>query len=220
MPRMNQKGVLQRDMTLKEGYYVFQSYWAEKPMAHIYGHNWPVRWGGAGEKRLVKVYSNCATAELFLNGKSLGKKRRDSQDFPAAGLRWMADFAPGKNHLRVVAAKNGVTVEDEIEFEYQTAKWGSPAALKLAEIARDAKTATVEAMLYDAAGVLCADARNVVRFSLAGAGRLIDNLGTPGGSRVVQLANGRARISLERGGAATVGVDSEGVAPAFVRIEA
>jgi beta-galactosidase len=221
VPRMNQKGVLQRDMTLKEGYYVFQSYWAEKPMARIYGHTWPVRWGGEGEKRIVKVYSNCPTAELFLNGKTLGKRRRDSQDFPAAGLRWMAAFAPGKNRLRVVAAKDGVTVEDEIEFEYQTAKWSTPAALKLAEIARDTKTVTVEATLHDANGVLCADARNVVRFSLAGAGRLIDNLGTPDGSRVVQLANGRARISLEHGvGTAKVAVASEGVAPGFVTIEA
>jgi beta-galactosidase len=221
VPRMNQKGVLERDMTLKEGYFVFQSYWAEKPMAHIYGHSWPVRWGDEGEERVVKVYSNCATAELYLNGKSLGTKQRSCQDFPAAGLRWMAAFAPGKNHLRVVAEKDGVEVEDEIEFEYQTAKWGAPAALKLAEVARDAKTVTVEATLHDANGVLCLDARNVVRFSLAGDGRLIDNLGTSWGARVVQLGNGRARISMERGaGAATVGVDCDGVAPAFARIEA
>ncbi|HEV2134851.1 MAG TPA: glycoside hydrolase family 2 TIM barrel-domain containing protein [Terracidiphilus sp.] len=221
VPRMNQKGVLERDMTLKEGYYVFQSYWAEKPMAHIYGHSWPVRWGGEGEERVVKVYSNCATAELFLNGKSLGTKKRNCQDFPAAGLRWMAVFAPGENHLRVVAAKDGVMMEDEIEFEYQTTKWGASATLKLAEIARDAKTATVEATLHDTSGVLCLDARDVVRFSLAGEGRLIDNLGTASGSRVVQLGNGRARISIERGaGAATVGVAGEGLAPAFVTIEA
>ena len=221
VPRMNQKGVLERDMTLKEGYYVFQSYWAEKPMAHIYGHTWPVRWGGEGEQRIVKVYSNCASAELFLNGKSMGTKQRNSQDFPAAGLRWMVAFAPGKNHLRVQAKKNGAATEDEIEFEYQTEKWGAPAALKLAEVARDAKTATVEATLYDASGVLCLDARNVVRFSLAGEGRLIDNLGTSAGSRVVQLGNGRARISLERGaGPAMVGVASDGVAPGFVTVEA
>ena len=38
VPRVNQKGVLERDGALKESYYVFQSYWAEKPMIHIYGH--------------------------------------------------------------------------------------------------------------------------------------------------------------------------------------
>ncbi len=105
VPRVNQKGVIERDMTKKEGYYVFQSYWTEEPMAHIYGHTWPVRWGAEGEARIVKVYSNCPTAELFVNGESAGTRQRNSQDFPAAGLRWMVKFAPGKNHLRVVASK-------------------------------------------------------------------------------------------------------------------
>ena len=62
----------------------------------------------------------------------------------------MVKFKPGKNHLRVLAGKDGVTVTDEIEFEYQTAKWGKPARLALAEIARDAETATIEATLFDA----------------------------------------------------------------------
>ncbi len=221
VPRINQKGVIERDMTRKEGYFVFQSYWSEEPMAHIYGHTWPVRWGAAGQARMVKVYSNCPTAELFVNGKSAGERRRNSQDFPAAGLRWMVNFAPGKNHLRVTANREGVTVSDEIELEYQTREWGRPARFKLAEIARDAGAATIEATLCDADGVLCLDARNAVRFSLAGKGCLIDNQGTSTGSRVVQLYNGRARISIRcNGGPLMAGVTSEGIAPAFVTIPA
>ena len=219
VPRINQKGVLERDMTKKEGYFVFQSYWSEEPMAHIYGHSWPVRWGTEGEQRMVKVYSNCPTAELFVNGKSAGVRHRDSQDFPAAGLRWMANFVAGRNHVRVVAKKGTVIVSDEIDFEYQTEEWDKPAKLVLTEIGRDASTATLEATLFDANGVLCLDARNVVRFSLAGVGNLIDNLGTSTGSRVVEMYNGRARISIERnGGASIVSVVSEGIAPAFVSI--
>ena len=87
IPRINQKGVVERDLTKKESYFVFQSYWAEKPMAHIYRHSWPVRWGREGELRIVHVYSNCDRAELFLNDKSLGTLQRNSQDFPAAELR-------------------------------------------------------------------------------------------------------------------------------------
>jgi beta-galactosidase len=190
-------------------------------MVHIYGHTWPVRWGAEGEPRIVKVYSNCTNAELFVNGKSAGQRTRNSQDFPAAGLRWMVPFVPGKNHLRVVATKGAVTVSDEIELEYQTAKWGKPARLTLAEVARDEGSATIEATLRDADGLLCLDARNVVRFSLAGSGRLIDNLGTSTGSRLVQLYNGRARISLKRnGGASTAGVASEGIPPAFATVQA
>jgi beta-galactosidase len=221
VPRVNQKGVVERDLTKKEGYYVFQSYWSDEPMVHIYGHTWPVRWGAEGEPRIVKVYSNCNTAELFVNGKSAGQRIRNSQDFPAAGLRWMVPFAPGKNHLRVVARKNDATVSDEVEFEYQTANWGTPARLQLAEIARDADTATIEATLFDAKGVPCLDAKKVLRFSVAGSGSLIDNQGTSTGSRVVQLYNGRARISIRRnGGASTAAVASEGIPPAFVSISA
>jgi beta-galactosidase len=219
VPRINQKGVIERDMTKKEGYFVFQSYWTEEPMAHIYGHTWPVRWGSEGQARMVKVYSNCPTAELFVNGESAGKRQRNSQDFPAAGLRWMVKFSPGENYLRVVARKNGVTVSDEIEFEYQTRKWEKPARLALAEIARDANFSTIEATLFDANGVLCLDAKTVVRFSVAGCACLIDNLGTSTGSRMVQLYNGHARISLQRnGGASAAGVACEGIAPAFVTI--
>ena len=32
IPYVNQKGLVERDLTKKEGYYVFQSYWATKPM--------------------------------------------------------------------------------------------------------------------------------------------------------------------------------------------
>jgi hypothetical protein len=50
-----------------------------------------------------------------------------------------------------------------------------------------------------------------VRFSLAGSGCLIDNQGTSTGSRVVELYNGRARISIRcNEGACTAGVTSEG----------
>jgi beta-galactosidase len=219
LPRMNQKGLIERDLTPKEGYYVFQSYWAEKPMAHIYGHSWPIRWGEAGESKMVKVYSNCPTAELFLNGVSCGLRKRNSQDFPSAGLRWAVSFRDGENHLRVVAAKQGVEVTDEIAFLYQTAKWGKPARLELREIDRKGSHVTVEARLFDASHVACLDARERVRFGLAGDGLLLDNLGTSSGAREVELYNGRALISLEtNGGVSQLSVASKAMASAFLRI--
>jgi beta-galactosidase len=218
VPRVNQKGVIARDMTKKEAYYVFQSYWSEEPMVHIYGHTWPVRWGDAGEEKMVKVYSNCEEVELFHGGKSLGVKRRNSQDFPAAGLRWTLPFPAGENALRAVGKRAGKTVSDEIKFVYETRKWGAPAAFVIAESSRDAGRVTVEARVVDAAGVTCLDARNVVRFSVAGKGKLVDNQGTPWGSRVVQLGNGRARISVEVKGACQVGVAADGVPAGFVGV--
>jgi beta-galactosidase len=213
VPRINQKGVIERDMTKKEGYYVFQSYWAEKPMAHIYGHSWPVRWGKANEPRTVKVYSNCPEAELFVNGVSAGKRKRDIQNYPAAGLRWEIPFKKGENKLRVVATSaTGEKVTDEISFGYQTEAWGEPAKLALRVVARQGDAVTLEATLVDAKGLLCLDARNVVRFGLVGDGRLLDNAGTSTAARVVQLYNGRARITMQRGKDGCVaGVASEGI---------
>jgi beta-galactosidase len=182
-------------------------------MAHIYGHTWPIRWGAPGEQKMVKVYSNCEKAELFLNGRSLGSRSRNNQDFPAAGLRWMTPFVEGTNKLRVVAQKGSTTVTDEIEFNYQTQTWSAPAKLTLTELPREADKVTVEASLLDAQGILCLDARTRVRFSIAGSGRLIDNLGTPTGSRVVELANGKTRITVQRNGSETtmVAIQAKGV---------
>lgn len=219
VPRINQKGVIERDMTKKESYFVFQSYWSDAPMVHIYGHSWPIRWGDEGELKMVKVYSNCDKAELFLNGKSIGVKHRNSQDFPAAGLRWMTLFVHGKNNLRVIATRGKVTVKDEINFDYQTEKWGAPSRLALSEIGREAidgkEIITVEGRLYDANGVLCLSARNLVHFTLAGDGTLIDNRGTSTGSRVVQMYNGRTQISLSCTGNVTIGISSQRVETAF-----
>ena len=220
IPRVNQKGVVERDLRKKESYYVFQSYWAEKPMVHIYGHTWPVRWGDQGEARPVHVYSNCERVELFLNDKSLGMKHRDSQDFPAAGLRWDAVFANGQNRLRAIAMKNGTTIVDEIELTYQTEKWGVPASIHLQEKDRQDDLVTVQATVLDSLGVQCLDAATWVRFSLEGAGRLLDNMGTARASRVLQVANGRAEISFVCGGSCTITVKPDGLEAAYLKFEA
>jgi beta-galactosidase len=219
VPRVNQKGLVERDLNLKEGYYVFQSYWAEKPMIHIYGHTWPIRWGDPGEQKLVKIYSNCDTAELFLNGASQGSKKRSSQNFPAAGLHWLVAFRAGENALRATASRNGRIVSDEIHFEYQTQKWGKPVRLDLREKTREAGTVTIEAWLFDVHNVRCLDARNLVHFKIVGDGALHDNLGTSTGSRSVQLYNGRAEIRLQtNAGKSVVSVSSQALPTAFLNL--
>lgn len=219
IPYVNQKGLVQRDMTKKESYYVFQSYWSKKPMAHIYGHNWPVRWGDKGEEKMIKVYSNCEKAELFINGKSYGVKKRNSQDFPAAGLRWNAPFINGKNHVSVIASMGKQVVKDSIDFEYQEEKWSKPAMATLQKIAQQNDTATIEVKLYDDKHVLCLDAANWVRFGLIGDGKLIDDMGTAAGSRYIQLYNGRAIIRIKtNGGKSVASAKVEGVPVVFLNL--
>ena len=64
----------------KDSYYLYQSLWTEPPMLHLFPHwTWP---GREGQIIPVLVYTNCNAVELFLNGKSLGEKRKE---FPAQG---------------------------------------------------------------------------------------------------------------------------------------
>ena len=219
VPYMNQKGVVERDFTKKESFYVFQSYWTEKPMVHIYGHSWPVRWGEAGEEKMVKVFSNCERAEIFLNGKSYGIKSRNSADFPAAGLRWNLVFESGKNTLEVRAWKGKTIVRDTVHFDYETRSWGKAARLVLSKTASENGISTVEARLYDAQGVQCLDSSQLVTFSLSGDGKLIDDRGTSVGSRKVQLYNGRAIIRIEeRGGSSVAAVSTPGIETVFINL--
>lgn len=219
VPYVNQKGVIERDFTPKESYYVFQSYWTEKPMIHIYGHTWPVRWGEKDEKKEVLVYSNCDEAELFFNGVSQGVKKRNSQDYPAAGLRWSCKYNEGVNDIRVVGRKGKTSVEDQITQEYQTASWGKEAtgALRILSVSDD--IACVEYQLYDANGVRCLDSKKYVAFELAGDGELICNQGTSTGSRKLQVYNGRARINVRlNGGKSVLSVKSETIPTIFLSL--
>lgn len=220
VPRVNQKGVQERDGTPKESYYVFQSYWSDKPMIHIYGHTWPVRWGKADEDKQVKVFSNCGEVELFVNGVSAGVKQRDIKSFPASGLNWMVKFKEGENTLRAVGRRDGKDFDDEIRLKYQTTPWEKPSQLVLRVVSRNGNTVTLEAEAMDSAGVQCLDAANLVRFGVAGDGVLLDNLGTSTGSRVVQLYNGRADIGiLATGRQFVASVSSDGIPTALLTVK-
>jgi len=197
IPYLNMKGIVERDLTKKEAFYVFQSYWATEPMVRIYGHSMTTRWGDTDEQKLIRVYSNCSQAELFLNGVSLGVKKRNINDFPCAGLRWNGVFNEGDNHVKVVAVQDGVEVTDELNFRYQTEKWGEPTQLKLTARKLEDGRVFIEANIFDDRGVFCPEATNFIRFGIAGDGKLIDNLGTIHGSSLVQLAGGKAGIYID-----------------------
>lgn len=220
VPYMNQKGVVERDFKKKESYYIFQSYWTEKPMVHIYGHSWPVRWGEPEEEKMIKVYSNAPEVELLVNGVSHGTKKRNVSDFPAAGLRWMVNLREGGNTIQAIAKKDGHTLTDEIKQQYQTAKWDAPAKLVLEKVAEESGFMVLEAYLQDAQGIYCLDAANWLHFNLAGDGTLVDNQGTSDGARKVQAYNGRARIKVQlTKGEAVVSVASAGMPTAFMTLK-
>lgn len=198
IPYVNQKGVVQRDGTPKESYYVFQSYWSSKPMLHIYGHSWPVRWGKPGEPKEILVYSNCPEVELFVNGVSQGRKKRNSQDFPAAGLRWNVPLREGNNKITATGYDGKLRLDDEIQQEYQTRTWGKPSRILLTQTTQDAETILVQAELIDENGIRCLDACQFIEFGCTDSEALLRNQGTAQGSRRIQAANGRASIRVNK----------------------
>ncbi|NPA37511.1 MAG: glycoside hydrolase family 2 protein [Chlorobi bacterium] len=219
IPYMNQKGIVQRDLSPKESFYVFQSYWTSEPMVRIYGHTWPIRWGKPEQQKLLKVYSNCDRAELFLNGKSLGLRHRDSQDFPAAGLRWTTPFKKGMNEVFVKAWKGKTIVTDSVKFYYETREWGEPSIIDANVVKCENGITTVEFVVKDKNGIICLDAKSNIRFSFAGEGEMLDDLGTYGGSRKIQLANGRAEMSVKHGdGQGVLSAVIEGLEPVFIQV--
>lgn len=220
VPYMNQKGVAERDLTPKDAFYVFQSYWTDKPMIHIFGQNWQTRWGGADEQKLMKVYSNCDEVELFLNGVNLGKKKRNSQDFPAAGLRWISDFKEGKNTLKALGKKGKAIVEDTQEFMYEVRPFGKEARLNVRVEDIGSDQVWVKAELIDENGVVCLESRKYIEFESVGDGSLIKNQGTSTGANKVQAYNGRAKIKFNKSsGQSTIAVKSEGLETVLIPIK-
>lgn len=148
----------------KNIYYYYQSWWTDKDVLHISPHwNWQ---GKEGEPIDVWVNSNADDVELFLNGKSLGKK-----DMPRNGhLNWMVNYEPGK--LEAIAYKKGKKLQAKVETT------GKPAEVVISPykttMFADGKDATViNISVIDREGREVPDANNLIRFSLQGDAKII-----------------------------------------------
>lgn len=108
--RSSYSGVIDLAGFKKDRFYLYQSRWRpDLPMAHILPHwTWPDR---VGKITPVHVFTSGDEAELFLNGRSLGKKKKGPFEYR---LRWdSVVYQPGELH--VVAYKNGKRwAEDDV----------------------------------------------------------------------------------------------------------
>jgi beta-galactosidase len=172
----------------KDRYYLYKSVWTDAPVLHLLPHwNWS---GREGQAIPVMAYTNAEEVELFLNAKSLGRKKRgvDTVELPVGPnisgnrkfvskyrLMWQVPYAPGT--LRAVGYRNGAPVAVD---EVHTA--GAPAKIVLSAdrgtIDADGEDLSfVTVRVEDRNGVLCPLADNLVRFKVQGPGKIaaVDN---------------------------------------------
>lgn len=153
----------------KDRFYLYQSRWSpDLRVAHIVPQNW--NWPDRiGKVTPVQIYTSGDAAELFLNGKSLGVKKRDPFEYR---LRWDdVVYEPGT--LKVVATKNGKKwATDEL-------KTTGPAARLVLKADRNSIWADGKGLSFvtlsveDAKGLMVPNAMNQIRFSINGPGEIV-----------------------------------------------
>jgi beta-galactosidase len=152
----------------KDRFYMYQANWRpDLPMAHILPHwTWPDR---VGQVTPVHVYTSGDEAELFLNGKSLGRKKKSSFEYR---LRWDdVVYEPGE--LKVIAYKHGKQWATDV---MKTA--GQPEKLLLSsdssQIVADGRDlAFVSVRVVDHDDVTVPRTASHITFSLDGPGEIV-----------------------------------------------
>ncbi len=152
----------------KDRFYIYQSYWRpELPAAHILPHwNWPER---IGKVTPVHVFTSGDEAELFLNGQSLGRKKKGQYEYR---LRWDdVKYEPGT--LKVVAYKNGKKwAEDLVETTGVATKLEAKADRStIKSDGKDLSFITVQVADNSNRMVPCSD--NQIDFTIEGPGEIV-----------------------------------------------
>lgn len=148
----------------KDAYYLYQSEWTNKPVLYVVPHwNWK-----PGDIVDVWSYTNCEEVELFLNGKTLGLKKKVGDDLH---IMWRVSFASGT--LKAVGRTGGKEI---LVREINTA--GPPTKIVLEAdrniIAADGRDLSfVTAKVLDEQGTLVPHANHLIHFSISGEGRIV-----------------------------------------------
>jgi len=158
-------GVIDLAGFAKGPYYLYQSQWTNKPMVHLDPH-----WTHPGKEGIeipVVVYTNQTSAELFLNGKSLGEKviNDDMQ------LVWLVPYQAGE--LTVVARSGGKEI---ISKSINTAKAPDSILITADKLTLSANQTDVVHLtldIIDENGHVVPEANNRLNISIDGPAKLI-----------------------------------------------
>ncbi|MET3026937.1 sugar-binding domain-containing protein [Flavobacterium sp. UW10123] len=149
----------------KDVYYMYQSEWSKKTVLHILPH-W--NWTKDQEINVWAYYNNADEVELFLNGKSLGKKSKQNDDLH---IEWKVKYEPGT--LKAVSRKSGKVV---LEKEIKTAGQASKIDLKVDKTAIKNDTydlVYVTVSMLDKDGNVLPNAMDLINFEVNGGGKLV-----------------------------------------------
>ncbi len=153
----------------KDIYYMYQSEWTNKTILHIFPH-W--NWQPGKVVDVWAFYNNADEVELFLNGKSVGIKKKTGDDLH---VMWRLKYEPGT--LKAVSRKNGKVV---LTREIHTA--GKPAKIELLVDRKNIKAdgsdlSFITVRILDKDGNVVPDAANLVNFKINGPGFIagVDN---------------------------------------------
>jgi beta-galactosidase len=161
-------GILDLAGFKKDRFYLYQSKWRpELPMAHILPHwNWPER---KGLVTPVHVYTSGDEAELFLNGKSLGKKKKGPMEYR---LRWDdVVYQPGE--LKVIAYKNGAKWAEDVMKTTGKASGLSISADRPTVKSDGIDLIYITVQIQDKDKLAVPRSNNQITFSIDGPGRIV-----------------------------------------------
>lgn len=153
----------------KDRYYLYQAHWRpDKPMVHILPHwNWPKR---IGKNVPIHVYTSGDEAELFINGKSMGRKKKE----PGKDFRLVWDsitYEPGT--VKVIAYKNGKKwAENEIKTTGKATAIGLYSERKTIK-ADNTDLVFITATVEDQDGLMVPRSNPSIKFSVEGPGEII-----------------------------------------------
>jgi len=149
----------------KDVYYMYQSEWTTQPVLHLFPH-W--NWQKDQEVDVWAYYNNADEVELYLNGKSLGKKSKQNDDLH---ISWRLKFEPGT--IKAISRKDEkVVLEKEIHTADQASKIDlTPDKATLKNDRYDLVYVTVS--IIDNDGNLVPNADHKIDFEVTGGGKLV-----------------------------------------------
>jgi len=152
----------------KDRFYLYQSQWRpDLPMAHLLPHwTWPER---VGEITPVHAFTSGDEAELFLNGKSLGRKRKAQYEYR---LRWdEVAYEPGELVLKAYKAGKPWAEDRAVTAGPATALRATADRARIDADGLD--LAFIAVRVEDTGGTLVPRASDTVAFTVSGPGELV-----------------------------------------------